>query len=40
MTIVDALRKMIVALGGDAGSVQTIEEAIVVLTPLIAALGE
>lgn len=39
MTIVDALKEMIIALDGDATGVQTIEEAIKVLTPLIAALA-
>lgn len=38
MSIVDALKEMITELGGDASGVNTIQEAIVALTPLITAL--
>ena len=38
MAIVDALKGMITALGGSAVGVETISDAIVVLTPLVAAL--
>lgn len=38
MAIVEALKGMIVALDGDATGVETISDAIVVLTPLVAAL--